>query len=220
MVRRRLKTLLPIVPLALLSAAWILASIWLQGQLEQKDWVPIVLSGLGLLVALLTAVWSSFEQRRLLTLNFAVTLWEKWSEPGMLATRNTAWEALRTEPILQGRKRVGRLRTAAPDTYLAIARLNHFLADLNDLVEAGLLNVREVSALFRDTLQAYYCHLHFVDVRDAFADGTGESQQRWFEQKVLGLAQRLKLRTADDFQRYADTFRANEAASRARNPVR
>lgn len=204
-----------LVPLAFLAAGWALASVWLYGQLDQEDWLPIVLSGLGLIIALLTVVWNSFEQRRHLTLSFAVTLWQKWSDQEMIRARNCAWEAIRSETMSLGRKRVGRLRATNPKQYEALAQVNHFLADLNDLIAAEMLDVREVKALFRDTLQAYYCHLQFVDIGDAFTDGTGDSQQKWFEQKVLGLARQLGLNEASDFQRYRAIFEANERASRS-----
>jgi len=214
-MRFKSRTLWAIVPLAVLTAGWGIGSVWLYGQLERKDWVPIVLSGLGLIVALLTAIWSGFEQRRHLTLGFAVTLWEKWSEPEMVTARNSAWEALRNEEMSRGRKRLGRLRTIAPEQYKAFARINHFLADLHDLVAGELLDVREVKGLFPDTLQAYYCHLHFVDIGDAFTDGTGKEQQKWFEEKVLGLARPLGLTEASDFERYRLTFEANQRAAAA-----
>lgn len=203
------RRLLAFIPISLLTLGWGIACCVLYDDLEREDWIPIVLSGLGLLVALTTAVWASFEQRRHLALGFAVTLWEKWSDPDMVKARNIAWEAIRNEPMTRGRKRIGRLRVQAADQYKAIARVNHFLADLDDLLSAELLEIREVKALFRDTLQAYYCHLHFIDVEDAFVDGTGAAQQQWFESKVLGLARKLALTQASDFQRYRDVFEAN-----------
>lgn len=212
-MRSKTRLLIVFAPIGALAVAWAAASVVLHDRLEVKDWVPIVLSGLALIVALLTAAWSSFEQRRHLATGFAVTLWQKWSEAEMVAARNLAWDAIRSEAMRLGRKRIGRLRATATDQYRAIARVNHFLADLNDLVDAELLELGEVKALFRDTLQAYYCHLRFVDIGDAFTDGTGEAQQKWFESKVLGLAEKLALTRAGDFQRYQEVFEANCRAS-------
>ena len=45
--------------------------------------------------------------------------------------------------MVDGRKRVGQLRTAGAENeakYRSIARVNHFFADLNDFLDAGLLN--------------------------------------------------------------------------------
>lgn len=204
-------------PLLLLTIAWLLASIWLRGNLEIKDWLTTVLAGFSVIVALLVAVWTIVEQRHQLTLNFAMKLWEVWSEPQMISSRETAWEALRNEPFANGSKRLGHLRTDAAETYKSIARVNHFFADLHDFIDAGMLDLSEAKVLFRDTLQAYYCHLHFVDISDAFTagDGTGDSQQLWFSDKVLGLAKQLQLEKSEDFQRYRHVFNDNVKAASA-----
>jgi hypothetical protein len=213
-MRIKSRAWLIVIPLSLLATSWGLVSVFLYSHLERKDWLPIVLSGLGLLVALGTAVWTSLEQRKHLTLGVAVTLWQRWSDADMMSVRNVAWDALRNAKFSNGKKRIGNLRAESPDQYKAIARLNHFLADLNDLICANLVDAREARALFRDTLQAYYCHLLFVTVADTFDDGTGESQQQWFDQKVLGLGRLLNLSTSSDFQRYRTVFDANESLSK------
>ncbi|NQD36698.1 hypothetical protein HPT27_06645 [Permianibacter sp. IMCC34836] len=202
-------------PLLLLTLAWFVVSGWLYGQMPNKDWLPIVLSGFGVIVALLVAVWTIGEQRRQLTLNFAMKLWEVWSEPEMIRCREMAWEALRSEPFNNGKKRIGHLRTDKAEAYKSIARVDHFFADLHDFIAAGMLDRGDATVLFRDTLQAYYCHLLFVDIADGFVtgDGTGESHQLWFSEKVLGLATQLQLETSEDFQRYRHVFNDNVKAA-------
>ena len=200
--------------LVVLTVGWAGASVWLYNKYNATDWLPIVLSGLALIIALATTVWSSLEQRRHLTLNFAMTMWDRWSNPEMTVSRNCAWEALRNETVEGGRKRLGRLKASSSTEYNAIARVNHFLADLHDLVAAGLIDPRELKGLFRDTLQAYYCHLCFGDISDAFPDDTGEAHQMWFDEKVLGLGRRLGLDKAGGYHRYRNTFEANERAAR------
>lgn len=201
--------------LLVLGGAWAIGSAWLVGEVETKDWIPIVLSGLGLIVALGTALWSGVQQRRHLAMGFVVTLWDRWSSTEMVQVRNQCWNALEAAAIEKGKKRIGHLRSGSLPTYEAVARVNHFLADLYDFISAGLLDLREVRALFRDTLQSYYCHLHFVSIGDGMATGTGQAQQQWFEEKVLGLGRMLDLTQAASFQRYRRTFEENQIAADA-----
>ncbi|NND73327.1 MAG: hypothetical protein HKN43_17260 [Rhodothermales bacterium] len=200
-----------------LFVGWCASSVWLFVSLDPSDWVPIVVSGLGLLIALAVAVWSGSEQRRLAQMTFAVTLWGQWSEESMLQARNTAWDALDSLPFSDGYKRVGLLRDQGSEgeqVYRSLARVNHFLADLNDFLTARLLHLDDVNALFRDTLQAYYCHLLFVDLEKGMEDRRGNEHQIWFTTKVLGLADHLKLRRAADYKRYGSTLSGNEELAR------
>jgi len=201
----------------ILLAVWTVSSVWLVGLVPVAEWIPIAVSGVGLLIALAVSVWNVSEQRRLAQMNFAVTLWGQWAEESMLRARNTAWDAIAGLPIVEGRKRVGELRTAGTDEeakYRSIARVNHFFADLNDFLDAGLLNHNDVDGLFRDTLQAYYCHLMVVDIARGMEDVGGDEQQLWFDNKVLGLADHLKLRHPKHYTRYGRTLTGNlEAAS-------
>lgn len=198
---------------------WLFLSVWLVQRSPPNDWIPTVVSGLGLLVALGVAVWTIAEQRRLTQMNFAVTLWGQWSEESMLEARNRAWDALASLPIVDGCKRVGELRFGTDEQlgqYRSIARVNHVFADLNDFLNAGLLHRRDVDALFRDTLQAYYCHLLVVDIARGMEEAGGADQQIWFEDKVLGLADHLRLREPGDYRRYGGTLTQNlEEAGRA-----
>jgi len=86
-------------------------------------------------------------------------------------------------------------------------------ADLNDFLDAGLLNHRDVDGLFRDTLQAYYCHLMVVDISRGMEDVGGDEQQLWSDNKVLGFAGHLKLRTPQHYTRYGRTLASNLAAA-------
>ncbi len=202
----------------ILAASWVVSSVWLVARLPTAEWVPVVISGAGLLIALAVSVWNVSEQRRLAQMNFAVTLWGQWAEESMLKARNIAWDTLVALPIEDGRKRIGELRTGGADAeaqYRSVARVNHFFADLNDFLEGGLLNHRDVNALFRDTLQAYYCHLLVVDIARGMEEAAGANQQIWFESKVLGLADQIRLRHPRHYARYGDTLAANlEAAGR------
>lgn len=201
----------------ILFAVWTVSSLWLLRLVPVSEWIPIAVSGVGLLIALAVSVWNVSEQRRLSQMNFAVTLWGQWAEESMLAARNTAWDAIAGLPVVDGRKRVGELRTSGPENeakYRSIARVNHFFADLNDFLDAGLLNHRDVDGLFRDTLQAYYCHLMIVDIARGVENLGGDEQQLWFDSKVLGLADHLKLRTPKHYTRYGRTLAGNlEAAA-------
>lgn len=191
---------------------WLSLSVWLVQRSPPNEWIPTVVSSLGLLVALGVAVWTIAEQRRLTQMNFAVTLWGQWSEESMLEARNRAWDALASLPIVDGRKRVGELRFGSEEQvaqYRSIARVNHVFADLNDFLSAGLLHRRDVEALFRDTLQAYYCHLMVVDIARGMEDAGGADQQIWFDDKVLGLADHLRLRLPRDYRRYGTTLARN-----------
>lgn len=194
----------PSIGLLVLSLLWLLVCVGYYPVLQRHDWLAIVLAGLGLIVALAVALWTVQEQRRQLQLNFALKIWEVWSGPEMLNSRNAAWELLRNEPFVNGYKQLGRLRKTDSATYQHLARLDHFLADLHDFLQADMLALVDVSALFGDTLQAYYCQLPFVYIGDAFAinDRTGNEQQAWFKAKVLGLAGLLKLQEPEQFERY------------------
>lgn len=204
---------------AILLFVWLFLSIWLVQRSSPNEWIPTVVSGLGLLVALSVAVWTIAEQRRLTQMNFAVTLWGQWSEESMMEARNRAWDSLASLPVVDGFKRVGELRFGTEEQvaqYRSIARVNHVFADLNDFLDAGLLHRRDVDALFRDTLQAYYCHLLVVDVARGMEKVGGADQQIWFEDKVLGLADHLRLRAPGDYRRYGSTLAKNlEAAAPA-----
>lgn len=204
----------------ILLVVWLFLSFWLIRQSPPNEWIPTVVSGLGLLVALSVAVWTIAEQRRLAQMNFAVTLWGQWSEESMLEARNRAWDALVALPIVDGYKRIGELRFGTPEQerqYRSIARVNHVFADLNDFLDAGLLNRTDVEGLFRDTLQSYYCHLCVADVARGMEQVGGQDQQVWFENKVLGLADHLRLRDPRDYHRYGSTLEKNlEAAGRRR----
>ncbi|MGD8497116.1 MAG: hypothetical protein PVF05_13150 [Gemmatimonadales bacterium] len=200
----------------LLLVVWLFLSVWLVRSSAPNEWIPTVVSGLGLLVALGVAVWTIAEQRRITQMNFAVTLWGQWSEESMLEARNRAWDALASLPLVDGRKRVGELRFGSQDQlaqYRSIARVNHVFADLNDFLDAGLLHRRDVEALFRDTLQAYYCHLLVVDIARGMEAAGGADQQIWFEDKVLGLADHLRLRRPADYRRYGATLADNLRAA-------
>lgn len=200
----------------ILFFVWLFLSTWLVRTSSPDEWIPTVVSGLGLLVALAVAVWTIAEQRRLTQMNFAVTLWGQWSEESMLEARNRAWDALASLPIVDGRKRVGELRFGSDEDvaqYRSIARVNHVFADLNDFLNGGLLDRRDVVALFRDTLQSYYCHLLVVDVARGMEHVGGADQQIWFDDKVLGLADHLRLRSPVDYRRYGATLTRNLEAS-------
>lgn len=197
------------VALLALTVAWVVGSLWLAGELETRDWIPIALSGLGLVVALATALWSGLQQKRHLAQGFVVTLWDRWSAPEMATVRETCWTALSEAPIREGKKQIGWMKTSRPDAYKAIARVNHFFADLYGFVRAGLLDEREVRAIFRDTLQSYYCHLHFASIGDTMPREVEIAQQQWFDEKVLGLGRILRLDAVEHFQRYGDTIAQN-----------
>ena len=210
-MRMRARILWVAVPLALLAASWAVGSAWLYGQLAREDWIPIVLSGLALIVALLTAIWSGFQQRRHLTVGFAMTLWEKWSEPDMRAARIIAWEALRSAEMSDGRKRLGKLRDSAPEKYEALALVNHFLADLHDFVEADLLDVRELKALFKDTLAVVltatstsWTYEMRLPMALATINRSGLLKRSWAS------PDRSVSTNAQDFHRYRQTFEANK----------
>lgn len=203
---------------AVLLFVWAFLSLWLIRTSAPNEWIPTVVSALGLLVALAVAVWTISEQRRITQMNFAVTLWGQWSEDSMMEARNRAWDALSSLPIREGRKRVGELRFGSSDEvaqYRSIARVNHVFADLNDFLNAGLLHRGDVEGLFRDTLQAYYCHLMVVDIARGMEHVGGADQQVWFDTKVLGLADHLKLRTPDAYTRYGATLVSNLEAAGA-----
>jgi hypothetical protein len=208
------------VGVIVLLLVWIALSTWLVGQVAPNEWIPTVVSGLGLLVALSVAVWTVAEQRRLAQMNFAVTLWGQWTETSMLEDRNRAWDALVSLPLVEGAKRVGLLRAGTPEEraqYRSIARVNHVFADLNDFLRAGLLDRRDLDGLFRDTLQAYYCHLLVVDISRGLEGIGGEEQQSWFDSKVLGLAGQVGLDTPSGYTRYGSTLERNLAeAARTR----
>ncbi len=206
---------------AVLFLVWLFLSVWLVRTSTPDEWIPTVVSGLGLLVALGVAVWTIAEQRRLTQMNFAVTLWGQWSDESMLAARNRAWDALASLPIVDGRKRVGELRLGSEEQveqYRSIARVNHVFADLNDFLDGGLLHRQDVVALFRDTLQSYYCHLLVVDIARGMEQMGGADQQIWFEDKVLGLADHLELRDPRHYRRYGATLRKNLEAAGAKAP--
>lgn len=222
MVKRRSWPHLGLLALTLL---WLLVCAAYYPLLQRHDWLAIVLAGLGLLVALAVALWTVQEQRRQLQLNFALKIWEVWTGPDLVASRNAVWLLLRSEPFVNGYKQLGRLRKTDPATYQQLARVNHFLADLHDFIQADMLALVDVSALFGDTLQAYYCQLPFVHIGNAFAvnDRTGNEQQAWFKTKVLGLAGLLQLQEPTQFARYgallSDNRRLAQQSLTSQQPV-
>ena len=88
----------------ILFAVWTVSSVWLVGLVPVAEWIPIAVSGVGLLIALAVSVWNVSEQRRLAQMNFAVTLWGQWAEESMLKARNTAWDAIAGLPVVDRSK--------------------------------------------------------------------------------------------------------------------
>lgn len=50
---------------AILLLVWLFLSIWLVRRSSPDEWIPTVVSGLGLLGAVAVAVWIIAEQRRI-----------------------------------------------------------------------------------------------------------------------------------------------------------
>ncbi len=160
--------------------------------------VQAIATVIALVFSTLTWVWAVRQQKKNDERKMVYDLLNNWTVERMQESRKRAWKYLDAKwnsvkagssKAFVGADRVAVLDSTEHKNYYALAEVDHFLADLNTMLEQKLVDEKLVLCLFGRAMSAYLKRLDTLDFRinaeDADPENIGVNQ--WYTDKVAPL---------------------------------